>query len=297
MEKRGGILNIRDIVVPHMAEARRLLDEGHVAAVDGTDALNLTNLMTSGIYACAAGYLTSRTRGTPEVTITQTVALYAQAPISNADLEDLLNVLNEERLDVSWPTTFREFCEREQAIACRAPFVLIDGPVFTQNLMTQSAGRDLYDQMAAADQEFIGVIKGIGGAEPWTRLLGWAIDTGEAYIMDRPISVFLLDRFKTQKGIADWIPMSATQLHVRGVYQLNQKAFGFECRQEIASLALALLVADASSTLHHETPLLLETIDAQLRAASRGEAMRQKLINRLSEGQRAIKTRDERDFR
>jgi hypothetical protein len=298
MEERG-ILRIPDVILPEMSRAQDLLERGNVAAVDGTNFLAPTNLLTAGIYACATGFMTSQTRGGPQITITQTVSSYIDTDsglMSDDDLIKNCDELDASRQDVSWPTTFREYQERKTALQCGASHVLLDGPVFTQNLLSQQDGRALYDEMSQSGQEYIGVIKESSAAYPMIHWCAMALRPGEAFIV-QPVTRQLSDRFKDQPGVLNWVRSGTTEPYVRVVYCLNVKPFAIECRREIVPLALAIVVVNASPTLHHETPLLMEMIDARLRSESRSDFMRKKLINRISNLEHAIKLMDERGVR
>jgi hypothetical protein len=255
------------------AEARELLASGQVAAVDGTNALNVISLMNTSAYACAVGHVTSRKRGDPHVKIVKSSTEYEKPEVIQdlgADaLASLCDQLDEIRADESWPTTFREYQERREAIDCGAPFVFVDGPIFTQNLVTQPSGQSIYEEMAASGRCFIGVIKDLSGSWTLSKWCGYTLETGEGFVVC-PVADQLKGRYKDAKKIQGFIEQPDINAFVRVVFRPSQKAFGFECRLADLDMAVALLMADASQTLGHELPLLLETIDAHLRAGFDG---------------------------
>jgi hypothetical protein len=61
---------------PHRAKAEALLGDGRVGAVDGTTALGKIDFMNTTQYACAVGWITSRARGEPRISITETSSAY-----------------------------------------------------------------------------------------------------------------------------------------------------------------------------------------------------------------------------
>jgi hypothetical protein len=296
MEEQG-IIDIATVVEPEVDQANDLLASGAVAAVDGTHALAVTNLLSTGIYACAVGYLTRLMRGKPEIAITQTNASYVQTNHADSELDRLMDELEDSRQAASWPATFREYREREVAMGAAASHVLLDGPVITQNLITQPAGRALYDAMADSGKQFFGVIKNTSVAHPFTHWAAYALHRGEAYAI--PMRDELKRRFskRGRRDICDWFDRDFTQDYVRIVYRLNVKPFALECEAHNTALGLALVTLDASKTLHHEIPLLLEIIDAQMRNISRAEFFRQKLLSQMGDHEHAIKLADERMFR
>lgn len=299
MERRG-ILNITKTAAPELDRASELLLGGAVAAIDGTFAINPINLGTAGLCACITGFITSKARGAPEYNITQATAS-AIEDISLANIDEKLRQLDQVRQEQqSWPTTFREYKERELAMRCAAQVALIDGPVLTQNLLTQDEGRSLYELMFRADKIYIGIIKEINGSGPWTRNCGYALRRGEAFIIE-PVHQRLKERFSSnarQAELAQWVAGSdGLRPYIRAVYCINEKAFGLECRKQDVPLVLALLTLDQSASLHHEIPLLLETIDVHMRSLAQArDVMSHKLIAGLHKNH-AIKLRNEGDFR
>ncbi len=267
------LFGLKHKALRRLDEAKELLSSGRVAAVDGTNALNVISLMNTSAYACAVGHITSRQRGKPSVKIVKTATEYERPEILENAPDDALAALCDQldkiRIDESWPTTFREYQERREALECGAPYVIIDGPIFTQNLVTQPSGRKLYEEMASSGQCFIGVIQGLRGTWTLSKRCSYSLETDEGFVVC-PVAGQLQQRYKDADVIKKWTENPEISTFVRGVFRPSQKAFGFECRLADLDIAIALLVADASETLGHELPLLLETIDAHLRAGFNG---------------------------
>lgn len=287
---------IAEVIAPETARARELLDTGQVAAVDGTNAIVPTTIMNSTMFASAVACMTSRSRVSRRTKITASTAPVVDIGTTH-DLRELAIKLDAARDDQSWPTTFREHEERTAALESGVPIVLIDGPVFTQNLLTQSEGRDLLQRMIVADQRFIGVIKDLRGSWSESKWAGYSLQTGEVYEVCTLAHEYN-ERFKSQREVRDW-SAEHTGLFARYVYRPGSKAFGFECRQDDLPLALAILMANASPTIGHETPLLLEHVDARLRSEFDGLQARDILLGRLWGADRlmAFDLTDERELR
>lgn len=284
--------------------ARRSLDDGNVAAVDGTNALDPLDLMTTGFYGCAVGYVTSRHRSTPVIRVTETSARYADTSFiqnsSKQELAKLCENLDEIKESHSWPTTFREYVEREVAIDCPAPIVLIDGPIFTQNLSTQDAGRALLDvinKQSFEGRTFIGVIKNISASTTMTKWCGFSLLPGEGFVIQSSGSQ-LLERYRDSGAVSEWAAKLPDD-YVRVVFKPNNKAFGLECRLKDLSLAIAIMMEDASPTLNHELPMLIETVDAQIRAGFDARAAHQIICGKVQEADLQMGTdiTNERDYR
>jgi hypothetical protein len=299
------LFQLSNEAAPCFERARSLLRSGRVAAIDGTPALGKLEFMNTTQYACAVGWITSDSKGEPEIIITETSSAYIDPQsfcnASPADLGALCNRLDEARDSESWPNTFREYEERRIGIdTCPSDVVLIDGPLFTQNLLTQYEGRLLLERLIASPKTFIGVIKNLASSKAQVRWCASALQTGEGYIV-WPVS----EPVRTRSSLAGhtellaWLPKADD--FVRVVYRPSEKAFGFECRRADLALACALLLLDASPTLQHELPLLIETIDVQLRAGFDAGTARNSVLSRImaqKDGYRsAIDATDEREFR
>lgn len=282
--------------------ARKSLDNGDVAAVDGTNALDPLDLMTTGFYGCAVGYVTSRHRSTPVIKVTETSAQYTDIieNTSKQELARLCESLDEIKETHSWPTTFREYIERQVAIDCPSPIVLIDGPIFTQNLSTQAAGRALLDvinQQSNEGRTYIGVIKNISASTTMTKWCGYSLLPGEGFVIQSSGSQ-LLERYRDSGAVSEWAAKLPDD-YVRVVFKPNNKAFGLECRLKDLSLAIAIMMEDASPTLNHELPMLIETVDAQIRAGFDARAAHQIICGKIQEADLQMGTdiTNERDYR
>ena len=262
------------------AQVAQDLASGAIAAIDSTDMLPLTNVMNTAFYSTGVSLITSRNRGQPEVVLTSTNTRYTDpVKVTSDDLGELCDELDRAREAKSWSTTFREYQERQAAINCNQKTVLIDGPVFTQNLITQTQGRDLYRQMLATDKRFIGIIKELSGSWTLCKWTAMSLERGEGFVI-----CLLKDqygkRFGNDRSITSWIN-GLQQEYIRGVYRPAEKAFAFECNLEDLPYTISLLRQNASPTLNHEIPLLLETVDWHLRGSNNSEAIKSSFISEI----------------
>ncbi|MEG4800217.1 hypothetical protein QUB63_03960 [Microcoleus sp. ARI1-B5] len=260
------------------------LSGGAIAAIDSTDVLPVTDLMNTSFYAVGVGCITSRTRHSPEVVLTTTDTRYIRREeivLKNEDLLSLCNELDKVReTKGSWATTFREYKEREFAIdCCEQKTVLLDGPVFTQNLITQRSGRELYSRMMQTGKRFIGVIKDLGSSWAMSKWTAMSLERGEGFVLC-PIQEQYQIRFQDNRSINNWIGSLSGQ-YVRVVYRPAEKAFAFECALADFSYAVSLLRQDASPTINHEIPLLLETVDWHLRGSNNSQAIKHSFISEI----------------
>lgn len=300
----GRLFVLKQEASPFLQQAQMLLDQGRVGAVDGTTALAKIDFMNTTQYACAIGWLTSRRRGDPHIIVTETSSAYIDPEhirtASGQDLATICEELDEARASETWPTAFREYEERRIAIThCDADCVFIDGPIFTSNLISQTIGRDLLSDLISSPKIYVGIIKRLSVSWALGRWYASALRSGEGYLIC-PIGEMIKQRLSTpQTEMTAWLTRAESFWRV--VFRPAEKAFAFECRVDQVGLACALLQLDASPTLQHELPLLLETIDAQLRAGFSSDLARSAVLNRImieKDGYRpAIDAIDEREFR
>jgi hypothetical protein len=274
---------------------------GAIAAIDSTDVLPVTDLMNTSFYAIGVGCITSRNRHSPEVVLTTTTTRYATPDKIVGNDGELFSLCDEldniRQTKGSWATTFREYQEREIAISCEEETVLLDGPVFTQNLITQNSGRDLYDKMMQTGKRFIGVIKDLGSSWAMSKWTAMSLERGEGFVLC-PIQEQYQRRFGDNRSINNWVGKLPGQ-YVRVVYRPAEKAFAFECALADLSYAVSLLRQDASPTINHEIPLLLETVDWHLRGSNNSQVIKHSFISEIQRNnyRMGVDITEERNYR
>ncbi|MBK4728922.1 hypothetical protein JJD41_03320 [Oxynema sp. CENA135] len=285
------------------SEVAQDLIEGEIAAIDSSDMLPITDLMNTSFYAVGVGCITSQNRSTPEIVLTSTNTRYATpeeivVTNDNSDLFQLCDELDRTRQTKgSWATTFREYQEREVAIACQQNTVLLDGPIFTQNLITQRQGQELYSRMMQTEKRFIGVIKDLGSSWAICKWTAMSLEREEGFVLC-PIQQQYQIRFGEIRSINDWLQQLPGK-YVRVVYRPAEKAFAFECALHDLPYAVSLLRQDASPTVNHEIPLLLETVDSHLRGSNNSQAIKQSFITEIQRNnyRMGVDITNERDYR
>lgn len=248
---------------------RQALKSGNVVAVDGTPLIQPQRFLTAQIYACAIGTLTYRDQ----------LALKAQVVKTQADQELFQNmeatkrhIEETERLSSSrsWPAAFMEYKERETAYKHHAKYVLIDGPLITQNLLTQTEGRNLYEKILAANRKcYVGVTKDLRFADTEERYEAVALRTGELFIRNTEYNVMKERLEKDYKGAVKTWSEDYLRDIFRGIYKPGCKAFGFQCHRDDLPSVVCLLSMDCHPQPGHEIPFLLEQVDAKIRGRYR----------------------------
>lgn len=306
MNASGKLFILKNQANAFYDKAKQLLDFGRVGAVDGTTALSKIDFNNTTQYACAVGWITTRTRDDPHIIITETSSAYANPQSINAasgdDLNSICEQLDESRDNNDWPTSFMLWEERRVAIEnCDADIIFIDGPLFPERLVTQEKGRDLLQKLIGSPKTYIGIIKNLSVSWAMCRWCASALEPGEGFIIG-PIADHMMTTLAAnskEQAHLTWIPNTSN--FVRIVFRPNDKSFAFECHEQSVGLACAILELNSSPTIYHELPILIETIDSQLRAGFNGGMAAQMVINstmRQADGYRcAVDASDERDFR
>ena len=285
----GGTSDITSTAAPATAQAEALYHNNLIGAVDGTNAVAAMQFVTDTIYAAGVVLVTPQTHMNPRVHVTRTQANHmtptTQSPGRWQEaIERWAEYLRSAReQEYSWVNTFREYEEREFALEwlneAEDHFVLIDGPIVTQNMLTQNSARGLLEDVLATGRA-IGFIKTLS-ANPLLNAIGYALEPGEAFIIP-DWSNILSDRFGiSQRGISEWVSNNTSQL-VRVIYRVNQRAFGMETTAGNVPLGLAILQYDNKGPRDHDVPMLLQIADQAVRTKFNGSKARDEVIARYS---------------
>ena len=284
-----GISTIRGSAAALKLDARQLYHDNRIAAVDGTDAVSALRFASDTIYAAGVILVTPQTQHRPRAHVARTRATHL-TPAENIGVtwtkaikdwsEYLRGARQQER---SWTITFREYEEREIAFEWlqeeQGHIALIDGPILTQNMLTQERAHKLLLDILA-NGNAIGFIKDLS-ANPLLSAIGYALRQGEVFVM-RQWATILAERFgESQQSISHWITDHAGEV-VRAIYKVNRKAFGIECLSEQVPLALAILEHDNTGALDHDIPMLLQIADNHVRSKFNGARARDEVIARFS---------------
>ena len=302
----GGVDGIGSLSVEAAEQARELYHSDLIAAVDGTDAVAPLRFVADTLYAVGMVLVTPRTHHQPQAYVTRTRASHSaplSQPVGNLDeavqhwSEHLRGAREHEQ---SWTSTFREYGEREVALEWLAGnpdrFVLVDGPVLTQNMLTQDPARDLLERLVET-RHAIGFIKELS-ANPLLAAIGYALRPGEAFVL-REWRNILSDRFGTRQAhIGRWVEDHGEAV-VRAVYKVRNKAFAVECHAERLPLAFAILNHDNGGSMDHDIPMLLQIADNHVRSRFNGNRAREEVIARFasSEPARFLALTSERGLR
>ena len=284
-----GLDAITTVATPSATTAENLYQSNQIAAVDGTDAVSTIRFASDTIYAAGVILVTHKTHHKPRAHVARTRAVHL-TPAHDIGTSWFQAIKNWESYlrgarqeEHSWINTFREYEEREVAFEWLqeddSHIVLIDGPILTQNLLTQDRARELLQHVVDKGRA-IGFIKDLS-ANPLLSAIGLALRSGEIFAVHN-WSTILSERFgHRQQNISQWITDNTDNV-IRVVYKVNRKAFGIECVADHLPLALAILQFDNSGTMDHDIPMLLQIADQHVRAMFNGGRARDEVIARFS---------------
>ncbi|MCY3784358.1 MAG: hypothetical protein OXG79_11300 [Chloroflexi bacterium] len=305
-DEGGGVATIGGTAAPATADANNLYHADLIAAVDGTDAVAPLRFVADTLYAVGMVRVTPRTHHQPKAFVTRTRASHsASQSLPSGNLSDAVQRWSEHlrgarEHERSWTSTFREYGEREVALdwlrGDDARFVLVDGPIITQNMLTQDRARGLLQNLVAT-RRAIGFIKELT-ANPLLTAIGYALRPDEVFVLSDWRNI-LSDRFGArQRHIGTWVEQHGEAI-VRAVYKVRNRAFAVECHIERLPLAFAILEHDNGGALDHDIPMLLQIADNHVRSRFNGNRAREEVIARFasSEPSRFLALTSERGLR
>jgi hypothetical protein len=254
------------------ATVQELLRTGKVAAIDGTPLMRPQRYLAGQVYACAVGDVTSMSPLRLRAQLVKTIVpLNIKGKVTKADVDKLIESSEQLLSNSSWPNAFMEYQERDYALRLDAPYILLDGPICPENVITRKSGRSLVaDLLKRSDRTFVGVIKSLTNSSAMYRMRARALRPGELYIVETE-SEFLLRNADENRFTAyhKWVEEDLGCV-LRGIYRPGSKTFGFQCHIKDLDMAIALLWWDRDRVPGHEIPFLLNQVDQQIRARYHG---------------------------
>lgn len=289
-QKVGGFLDFATYACELNSQVADDYRAGLVAAVDGTDQLPPTSLAATTIYAVEVFGKTSQTSAASVCKVSTT---RASSPTGRGtpDIYELARILDGARgvAASSSFTTFREYQERLfslDELPSNVQTCMIDGPLFTQNLLTQEAGRALLDRMVTSGRRYVGIVKSLSDSWALCKWAAYCLNPGEAYVIGTLSEQFTEDRARVAHGASDavkgWLSSDRKCGYVRVVYRPKHTAFAFECHLDDLPYIVSLLRFDASAHVGHEMPRLMQLVDAEARRANTSGKAQEKLVSEVA---------------
>ena len=240
------------------SEAKEL-ERGEAAAVDGTSTLPMQKYSAGQAICVGIGSL-SHNRPMQES------VHYWSSKVFLSDAAGMNDLIERETRGLfgRYSTAYLRYYEIKHGLEIDEPYVLLDGPLIDNRLMTHPEGIKLYDELfQSKTKRALGVIKNI--ENPAFTKFARALESGEIYVIetveeqlnksDPTHNNAGLDRFK--RRIASNI--------FRGVFKPRNKAFGFEVHTSHFEDMIRIMAADCQiNNPGQEIPYLLNRIDEEV---------------------------------
>ncbi len=261
--------------------------KGNIAAIDGTIIFPHTKFILTQVFAVGVGVYNSAGNTETNLTATRTVANFVKPPPGIPTFPQIKVAIEQTKVltqDKSWSHTWREYRERIAAINTHEKIIYIDGPIITQNLVTQQHGRQIMRDLHNTGKLCIGVIKDIRTSQQTLRWFSRALEDNEVFLITN-LKNLVIERLEDWGDDPDIISFldDVAAYYVRGIYKPGKKVFGFECPLKEIPKALAMLFQDCNGVVGHEIPYMLDKVDCDVRGKFRPNEAEQYLYGKLAE--------------
>jgi hypothetical protein len=265
----SGLINMAEWTIAHGSKVQEAYRAGNVVAIDATPLVPMQRFLTAQVYACAIGTLTYKEQLQLKAQVVKTKAPQQLLQDRESTIQYIEDT-DRQTSTQSWPSAFMEYRERQAAYEHPARYALIDGPIITQNLITQEEGRTLYKRMLGLNRKcYVGITKDLRFADSEERFVAAAVRTGELCIRNTELNVMLPRIERDYGGTIKRFAEDYLGNVFRGIYKPGRKAFGFQCHRHDLPAVVALLSLDCHTQPGHEIPFLLEMVDSMIRGRYR----------------------------
>lgn len=262
------------------------LENGDVAAVDGTFALPMQLYSAGQALSVAIGSISHRRPFQNALHYWSSKAFLADA----TDTEDYIARQERGLFGISQMAFLRYF-EITHGLEIHEPIVMFDGPIVYEWLVTTEEGVDLYQRLFNHGKHSIGVMKDLKANVVFAHYAR-ALRAGEAYILET-----LHDHLQNSNASNRNIGEGGTQSYIlpefakniaprilRGLFKPSNKTFGFEVHEMHLEVALRVLAADCQMNyVGHEIPYLLNRVDEQVRRNFNSRILPDRIAAQLAE--------------
>lgn len=296
----SGKPRLRQVEFGSFSEAREL-ENGEVAAIDGTFALPMQKYSAGQAICVAVGSLSHRRPMQDSLHYWSSKVFLSDA----ASTDDF--IAREERglFGIS-PTAYSRYYEVGHGLEINEPYLFLDGTLVYEWLVATREGVQLYGKLFEKGKQALGVSKDIK-SNPVFAKFARALKSGEIYVVEtladhldqsnapnknpgETRNRYVLDDFKN--GIARNI--------FRGVFKPRNKAFGFEVHKDHLEDMLRIMAADCQmNNPGHEIPFLLNRIDEEVRQNFSQRILKDRIAVQMTTQSEELffEETDERSFR
>jgi hypothetical protein len=275
------------------------LEQGDVAAVDGTPALPLQIYSPGQALCVGIGSLSYRRPMQDSIHFWSAKMFLEDAQ----DTDDFISKQEQGIFGIS-QTAYMRYFEVQHALEIKETFVLLDGTLVYEWLVGLKEGVALYNKLFAS-KKCLGVIKNIK-TDVVTATYARALRPGEVFIVET-----LNDHFEgnnaanknhgesAKRGVLEEFKPTAKKI-VRGLFKPSKKVFGFEVHLDHFADLLRIMVADCQlNNVGHEIPYLLNRVDEEVRTHFKPTILKNRIAATMAQTSEELffEETDERDFR
>ena len=304
MEDSGLLPNgepmLRQVEFGLFSEAKEL-ENGEVAAIDGTFALPMQKYSAGQAICVAVGSLSHRRPMQDSLHYWSSKVLLSDA----ANTDDFIAREEQGLFGIS-PTAYLRYYEVEHGLEINEPYLFLDGTLVYEWLVATREGVQLYHKLFERGKQALGVIKDIKSNPVFTKFAR-ALKSGEIYVVET------LEDHLDQSNVPNRNPGETRYRYVlddfkndiacdifRGVFKPRNKAFGFEVHKDHLENMLRIKAADCQmNNPGHEIPFLLNRIDEEVRQNFSQRILKDRIAVQMTTQSEELffEETDERSFR
>lgn len=259
------------------------LEQGLVAAVDGTPALPLQMYSAGQALCVGIGSLSHRRPMQDSLHYWSSKAFLDEA----RDADDFIAREEQGLFGIS-QTAYLRYFEVRHGLDIDERFLLFDGTLVYEWLTATREGVELYERLFASGKQALGVMKSVKANALFAKFAK-ALKTGEVYVIETLADH--LDQGRASNAnhgearrytLSNFLNNVAPHV-LRGIFKPVKKAFGFEVHRDHFRDMLRIMAADCQlNHVGHEIPYLLNRVDEEVRNGFKPGVLRDRIAANLS---------------
>jgi hypothetical protein len=278
----GGRPRLRHIEFGLFSNAPEL-EQGRVAAVDGTPALPL-QMYSAGQALCVGIGSISHRRPLQD-------SLHYWS--SRAYLEDSENTNDfiarqEQALFGISSTAYLRYFEVRHGLEIEEPYIFFDGTLVYEWLVAIQEDVNLYENLFSSGKQCIGIMKNIK-ANVLFSTFARALESGELFIVETlhdhlsNSNVPNRNQGESSRGTLSSFLNGYAPRILRGIFKPRNKVFGFEVHEDHLENMLRIMTADCQMNhAGHEIPFLLNRVDEEVRRNFNSRILQDRIALRMA---------------
>jgi hypothetical protein len=259
------------------------LEQGLVAAVDGTPALPL-QMYSAGQALCVGIGSLSHRRPLRDALHYWSSKAFLEAA---RDADDFIAREEQGLFGIS-QTAYLRYFEVRHGMEINEPFLFFDGTLVYEWLTATREGVELYERLFSSGKKALGVMKSVKANALFTKFAK-ALKTGEVYVIETLADHLEQGRAsnanhgESRRYTLPSFLNNIAPCVLRGIFKPAKKAFGFEVHRDHFRDMLRIMAADCQlNHVGHEIPYLLNRVDEEVRTNFNPTVLRDRIAATLS---------------